>query len=203
MDQVTKAVESGIATFTEKYELDAEIVNDLRKYMLEACGSLGKVRVKATKTREEDSEASTKVPRTVRRKTGYNCYIKSQFELSKTASPEATGNSQDLMTRFSKEWQALSAEEKKPYLVQAEEINARASAEAGLEAPVPTERKVSNSGPKKLSGYNVFYRDNKEQIKTSLTGDEKLMTKVGAAWKALSEDEKNVYNTRAKAGEVS
>lgn len=199
MEQVTNAIERGIAQFTEKYELDAEIVNVLRTLLLDSCRDCVKVPVRAT---ARSSSSAAEKPKSSRRKTGYNCYIKQQFAAAKAAGADAGGNSQALMTKFSKEWQNLDESSKQPYVDEASRINAE-SAESEpvphVAASPPAEKK---SGPKKLSGYNVFYRDNKDQIKQSLSGDEKLMTKVGAAWKSLTDEEKAVYNAKAKESEV-
>ena len=54
---------------------------------------------------------------------------------------------------------------------------------------------------KKLSGYNVYMIEKMAEIKkdVSITGDR--MTAVAKAWKALSEDEKQVYKTQASLTE--
>ena len=184
MDQVKPGIEEGITAFTSKYELDKEIIDDLRQMLLAGC----KNHVKATRTTV--SATRTEGSRT-RRKTGYNMYIKHQFsEAKQNTSKEDKGNSQELMAKFSKEWNQLSKEEKQPYLDMAEEVNTANGADT-------TSSKKASGGKKRISGYNMFYRENKDEIKAGLEEGEKLMTKVGEAWRSLSDDEKKVWNERA------
>ena len=184
MDQVTKGIDDGIKSFTEKYELDKTIVDDLRQLLLDAC----KRHVKVVRA---PAGGAAKTGRH-RRKTGYNMYIKHQFEEAKATASASGGdaktNSQELMTKFSKEWKSLSDEEKKPFIDMANEINRDNGAEPSSS---------NKSRPKKLSGYNLFYKEMKDEIKANLGPDEKLMTQVGAQWKALSKDEQGEWNKRA------
>jgi hypothetical protein len=195
MEQVTKAIDRGIAQFTEKYELDAEIVSVLRTLLHESCATCVVALPKAVAS--DAGSAKTKA-KSGRRKTGYNCYIKTQFAKAKENAADVECNSQELMTRYSKEWQTLDEAAKQPYLDQASVINA----ESTETSPVAVRATAEKKGPKKLSGYNVFYRDNKDDIKSKLATGEKLMTKVGAEWKSLTEEQKAVYNTKAKETEV-
>jgi hypothetical protein len=62
-------------------------------------------------------------------------------------------------------------------------------------------RDATPKKPKAISGYIVFSRDQREAVKNSLPADQQTPTLVlkalGARWKELSEDEKNVYKNNA------
>jgi hypothetical protein len=47
------------------------------------------------------------------------------------------------------------------------------------------------------TGYNLFYIENKVQIKADLKDGEKIMAAVASAWKSMPEDKKAEYNKRA------
>ena len=50
---------------------------------------------------------------------------------------------------------------------------------------------------KAMSGYNIFMKETSKEI-VDVEGREK-MTRVSSMWKTLSDEEKKVYNDRAKA----
>ena len=60
---------------------------------------------------------------------------------------------------------------------------------------------------KRTSGYLLYSSENREAVKTKLTADgaklknQDIMPALGAMWQALSEEEKAVWNERAKVGE--
>ena len=60
---------------------------------------------------------------------------------------------------------------------------------------------------KRTSGYLLYSSENREAVKTKLTADgaklknQEIMTELGAMWQALSDEEKAVWNERAKVGE--
>lgn len=185
--QVEKAIDAGLEVFTGKYDLDDEVVNDLRAML--------HVAVKANvKPRPPAAGGGSKGDKRPRRKTGYNLYIRSKFEEAKKNQPEGgeeatKPNSQEQMATFSKEWKNLSEEQKQPYIDQAEAIN--------------TENGTQSGGGKKggnkrnLSGYNLFYREELDNIRNSKDKDKSLMVAVGAAWKDLSAEEQDEYKKRA------
>ena len=70
------------------------------------------------------------------------------------------------------------------------------------DAPEKPKREKKEKDPnakKRVTGYNLFYSVNKDRIKSELQKGEKIMQVVGAAWKDLSDDERQDYNERAKA----
>ena len=60
---------------------------------------------------------------------------------------------------------------------------------------------------KRTSGYLLYSSENREVVKTKLTADgaklknQDIMTELGAMWQALSDEEKAVWNDKAKVGE--
>ena len=58
-------------------------------------------------------------------------------------------------------------------------------------------KKTTPAKKKKPSGWNLFYKDNQSSVEA--TKQENKMTLVGEIWKALSDEEKEVWNTKAKA----
>ena len=189
--QVAKGIEEGLTSFTSKYDLDAVVVEDLRTMLTNAMKTHVKPRPAVAA-----SGAKADAKRT-RRKTGYNLYIRSKFGEARAQQSEGpdgevkpNNGSQLLMATFSKEWKNLSDEDKKPYLDEAESINAENGAE--------TSSKGKGKGKKSLSGYNLYYSENKDAIRETLTKDgDSLMTTVGATWKALSKEDQQEYNKRA------
>lgn len=182
--QVEKAIDEGLKNFTTKYDLDDTIVDDLRAMLVASV----KVHVKPRPV-VSGVKGVTKRPR---RKTGYNLYIRAKFDEAKqnrTDGDDSKTNSQEQMATFSKEWRDLSDDQKQPYIDQAESINTENGAESS--------GKGKRTGRRNLSGYNLFYRDERDNIRESKDKDTALMVAVGAAWKALSEDEQNEYKKRA------
>ena len=61
---------------------------------------------------------------------------------------------------------------------------------------------------KRTSGYLLYSSENREVVKTKLTVDgaklknQDIMTKLGAMWQALSDEEKAHWNDKAKGSDV-
>lgn len=183
--QVEKAIDEGLHNFTTKYDLDGDIVSDLRAMLVAATKAHVKPRPVAS--------GSSKSEKRPRRKTGYNLYIRAKFEDAKQNQPEGEDekkpNSQEQMATFSKEWKDLSEDQKQPYIDQAEAINAENGAEST--------GKGKRTGKRNLSGYNLFYREERDNVRENKDKDTALMVAVGASWKALSPEEQDSYKKRA------
>lgn len=189
--QVVSGIDAGLKDFTEKYEgLDKEVVDDLRCMLVEQMKNHVKDHVVAA------TKSSGK--RATRKKTAYNLYIKDMFsktEQERKAKEEEgetveKQNSQELMSKFSRQWKNLPAEEKLPYEEEAKSINEESDKDA------PTKSRASGK-KKQMTGYNLYYKENKDEIKASLEEGEHLMKKVGATWKALPVEEQQEYKARA------
>ena len=92
-------------------------------------------------------------------------------------------------------------------------------ADAPVVAQVPDTKKKSKADKKEVvsdeekpkkkrtSGYLLYSSENREVVKTKLTADgaklknQDIMTQLGVMWQALSDEEKAVWNDKAKVGE--
>ena len=88
-----------------------------------------------------------------------------------------------------------------------------------VHVPVPDTKKKSKAAKKEVvsdeekpkkkrtSGYLLYSADKREAVKSKLTADgaklknQDIMTELGAMWQALSDEEKAVWNDKAKVGE--
>ena len=88
-----------------------------------------------------------------------------------------------------------------------------------VHVPVPDTKKKSKAAKKEVvsdeekpkkkrtSGYLLYSSENREVVKTKLTADgaklknQDIMTQLGVMWQALSDEEKAVWNDKAKVGE--
>ena len=136
--------------------------------------------------------------------------------------------STDVMTELAKMWKALSDEEKSPYEEKAKQIRAErsdsdteavdvADGELKKEAPAPEkpskkekkDKKEDKPKKKRVSGYILFQKAARELAKQSLEAaaeeDEPkikqsaILSELGKMWKALSDEEREEWNVKAKA----
>ena len=88
-----------------------------------------------------------------------------------------------------------------------------------VHVPVPDAKKKAKAAKKEVSsdeekpkkkrtsGYLLYSSENREVVKTKLTADgaklknQDIMTELGAMWQALSDEEKAMWNDKAKVGE--
>ena len=120
------------------------------------------------------SSATTTTSPTDSCKSGWNIFVKEE-----TPSVKGDPSGVNPMTILSGRWKAMSAQEKDVY-------NQRA--------------KDSSSGsPKKghISGWNLYVKEFSKSTKEANPGVNPLSV-MGPIWKGLSDEEKEVYNKRAK-----
>lgn len=182
--QYSACIDAGLEAFASQYDTDASVIEALRSLFMKQW------RLPSSATGETAAPVVRAEGKTTRRKTGYNVFVSSKFNESKTNGDNR--EPQERMAEFSKEWKNLSKEEKAPYEEEAAASNKQSGAE--------TTKSVTSGTTKKrgLSGYNLFYRESKDQIKAELEPNENLMKHVGAAWRALTTEEQLDWNTRAK-----
>jgi hypothetical protein len=140
----------------------------------------------------------------VRPKSAYNMYMKEQFTMAKEAGGSSVSGQWAMLSAEEKQvyvgsvagqWAMLSAEEKQVYNDQAAEANANLVLPP-LVLPPPKQRRVT--------GYHLFFRENKDMFKTPAAPVEEgalgvsTMEAVGNAWKAMSKEEQEVWNVLAK-----
>ena len=217
MSSLEACVSNARVAICAKYELDQEVIDDIMAIVSESFSGLTSG---ATVTVSENKVKRVRKPRapeaTPRFKSGYNFYISEQFKVKK-ASAEPY-DSQELMAELSRQWTSLTKEEKQPY----QEMAAKAKAEALSENPPnesdetkPDETETTTKKPrkpratkeevgetetktKKLTGYNLFYRESKDTLRENMTEGSTMGQAAGVAWKALTEEERTGYNARAK-----
>jgi len=176
------------ADIAETYELDAEILDNIHQIVVNACKSVLNAKPAAA-GKAPRAEKAARVPRP---KSAYNMYVHHHFQLNKEKNKDS--NSQEIMSAVSKQWASLSDEDKAVYIKMADEANANTDFTA-------VKKPVKNAGAKRrrITGYNLFYRENKDEIKYARTEGVSTMKAVGAAWHALTDAGRTDYNTRAAA----
>jgi hypothetical protein len=174
------------ADIAETYELDQEILDSIHQIVVNACKPI----LNAKPAAAGKPEKAAKVPRP---KTAYNMFVHHHFQVNKANSKES--NSQEIMSAVSKQWASLSDDQKAEYVKMAEKANET------MDFSATPSKKPSKAGGKRrrITGYNLFYRENKDIIKESRSEGMSTMKAVGAAWHALTESARNEYNTRASS----
>jgi hypothetical protein len=110
----------------------------------------------------------------------------------------------EIMAEMGKLWKALSDKKKKPYEEKAAEDKKRYEEEMKNYVPEDGEEKKKASPKTKNSrspsAYLLFCRDNREEIKkkNSDLKPTEIMSKLGEAWKSISDKEKQKYNKMAE-----
>jgi hypothetical protein len=171
------------------YDLDSEILDVIMKIVEKSCQPLS-VAAPAAKATGKAAKASA-TPKAPRPKSAYNMFVKDQFRQNKEqAKPN---NSQEIMSSVSGRWAKLTPEEKTVYTKMAQEANANLD-KTPQEAKAPKEKKTTK---RRLTGYNVFYRENKDSLKTAPGSGTTTTQAVGKAWNALTDDERLKWNERA------
>ena len=190
MEDLTECLNNARSNISNSYELDAEILENIHKIIVDSC----KPMFEKLASKSVISNTPAKAAKVARPKSAYNMYVKDQFRLNKESN--SGSNSQELMSVVSGQWATLSTEKKAIYIKMAEEANANFVPEP-QEKTKSKELKVKRK--RRITGYNIFYRENKDSIKANRDPNIKTMQAVGAAWKSLSEDERIEYNSRAEA----
>lgn len=202
---LTECLKSARDTVANTYDLDAESLQNIYDIFVAACKPV--MDAKPAKASKEAKVKATKK----RAKTAYNMYVQHQFKIAKESTVAAVEgeNSQSRMSTFSGQWKELSEKEKEPYVKMAADANVQVSSDENDEEeevkpekskPKKAKAKAAAKDPaekRKMTGYNLFYRENKDTIKSELKEGEKIMAVVGALWKSTSDEEKASYNTRA------
>ena len=177
---------------SDTYEMDESTLDSIHQIMVKACEPI--LTAKPVKSKEPATEAKAKA-KVVRPKSAYNMFVKDMFRKNKEDGKGK--NSQDIMCEVPGMWAKLKEDEKKIYIDMATEANAELNLEDAGKKKAPKEADVSK---RRITGYNVFYRENKDTLKESAVRDSlPTMKVVGNAWKALTYDERTNWNTRASA----
>ncbi len=186
-------IDKARADIAEAYELEPEILESIYHIILKACKPvLDQKPAKAT----ADAPAA-KAAKAHRPMSAYNMFVREQFRvLNENPDREkGAGNSQQIMSTVSGQWAKLSAEEKEKYIQMASDVNG----EPAKDKPAKGKKAAGGESKRRLTGYNLFYREHKDDIKANREEGLTTMKAVGQAWRSLSEDERTAYNERAAA----
>ena len=195
MEYCKLAVEDGFNKITERYELPKEILEDLKNIIFSSLrGYVTQINgaSKAPKITKGGSAAAVQK----RKRNGYNCYIKHRFELSKLDGGDDY-KSQQQMAEFSRAWSELPEDEKNKFRKMADEYNKEKGSDT---------RKKGRGGKRRITGYNVFYRDNVDRIIQDIkeSGEDiTTMKAVGREWHSLGTDGKELWKRKALDEEKS
>lgn len=178
--------EEKFATFlnvmkTCQYDLPTELYDSMKQAMVTA--GFDKIQVGGSTASE---------PTTRRKKlSGYNLYMKEKMaELKDQEVP-----SNERMGKVSKMWGGLGDDGKQEWKDKA---SALIPTTVTVSASGTKTKKTKKTGPKKLSGYQLFVKEKMPEMKAneSIVPKER-MGAIGAAWKLLTDDEKAVFKGKA------
>ena len=133
--------------------------------------------------------ATAAVATKTKKLSGYNLYMREKMaELKAQNVPSG-----ERMTKVSVMWKALKDEEKAAWKVKAGDLVPASSA---TETKSVAEAKT---GPKKLSGYQLYVRETMVIVKanTAIPAKER-MAEIGKLWKALKEEERVAFKVKAE-----
>jgi hypothetical protein len=125
-----------------------------------------------------------------KRVNGYNLFMKERMLQLKTSTPDMDSNHR--MTQISEEWKKLTEPTKEEWKTKAKALPVE-EVKISLRARVKKEKK-----PHQISGYQLYVREKMPEMKEKVPPKER-MTQIGGLWKALPQDQKDIYKTRASA----
>lgn len=191
MEYCVKAVEEGFLKIADRYELHTETLEDLKNIVLASLRQYStQINGAAKAPKVVKAPGSGAVQK--RKRNGYNCYIKYRFEQAKLEGGEDY-KSQQQMAEFSRSWADLPEDEKKKFQKMAEDYNKENGADI--------RHKKGRGGKRRVTGYNIFYRDNVERIKQELkesNEDTTTMKAVGREWHALGTEGQELWRKKAR-----
>ncbi len=172
--------------FSKKFEIawaklnecQFDLPDEIKPLMKEALQTAGFATViTISNTSNTNTETKTK------KMSSYNIFMQQKMALLK-AEGVASG---ERMGKVASLWKALSDEDKAQF-------------KASNPGTTGTTTKVSSdpSKARKLTGYQLYVRETMPEVKadTSVIPTERL-TAIGKKWKALTEDEKTIFKTKA------
>ena len=131
--------------------------------------------------------------------TGYNLFVADERPRIKTANPD--DSTQDLMRKVGAAWKALEDEERQEWNSEALAAKSPDLSDAEMEAaPASPKAKKAKKAKRAPTGYNLFVAAQRSKIAGANPDDstQNIMKKVGAAWKALDEEDREEWNEEAK-----
>ena len=168
------------------YDLPAEIKPFLEK-ALGAAGFHSEQTVVVAATGGAVATVATKT----KKLSGYNLFMREKMAELKTQNVP----SGERMTKVSVMWKALKDEEKATWKVKADGLTG-VTASSAVEAKTAAK---ASTGPKKLSGYQLYVRETMVTVKanTAIAAKER-MAEIGKMWKALKEEERVAFKAKTE-----
>ena len=201
-----KVVDNSMSVVRSGYEVDNDFLNTIRDILYEQGKSV--FSASEPKSRKTPNATQQLIKHNKRRLAGYNLFVQEESKKLKEAKEQGTVpadiTSQQHFAEFGAKWRELPDEEKAKYKALALQQSATdpASSSSSSSSNDAT-TKTSGKKPKRITGYNLYYKENHERIKqeqtTPLPEGTSILSVVGAQWKLLEKAEKTLYNDRAKA----
>lgn len=185
-NEILDALKNNFEGFDEE---NLKAVHPIVLALEEAYETVFRAYISAVKNGE--APETPKVPRP-KRVSGYTV-----FGNSFRAANKDTVASTEMFTVISGKWKALSKVEKDKWNADAVEVNKKEEAEyIKTYGALPTGKQRLQKGPKPCSPFTEFSKE----FRSKASGTESVTLKqIGAAWKAVSAEDRKVYVARAAA----
>lgn len=161
-------------------ECPYELTDDLIPYMMEGLKRAGfdeKNVIDTTKKRKENDSKPKKI-------SSYNIFLKETMSKLKEDGVEYGNKMKEVSIR----WRALSDEEKLEYK----------SLATGLDLDTLKSQHSVSKVNKKMSGYQLFIKENMSTIKNDSTiAPKERLSKIANLWKNLSDEEKDGWKQKS------
>lgn len=138
------------------------------------------IKKKTTKTDKKNEDEESK---SYKKKTPYNCFV--QDKINDFVDVEQKNK----MRLVGEAWKKCSAEEKEIYKKKSDDYNA-------LHISKTVVNKDKTKVKRGLSGYNYFIREKIKEMEGTSQKDKMLLS--SKEWKSISEEDKKVWNEKAK-----
>ena len=173
------------------YELPVEIKPYLQK-AIQSAGFSENSTISAS-----GAVASVATVGKVKKLSGYNLYMREKMaELKEQNVPSG-----ERMTKVSVMWKVLTDEEKGTWKVKAEGLTPSTTAPTNATQTVVTQPAAISAptGPKKLSGYQLYVKETMAVVKANpAIAAKERMGEIGKMWKALNDEQKAAYKIKAE-----
>jgi len=159
------------------YDLPVEI----KPYLLQSLKTSGFFDVPTV----QPTQVGTTVTKT-KKLSGYNVFMKEKMAVFKAENVP----SGERMGKVGALWKTLSEEDKAIW---------KAKADSSAPQTVTVKTTTKATGPKKLSGYQLYLKETMPIVKvnTEIPAKER-MAEIGKMWKALKEEERAAYKVKAE-----
>jgi len=183
-------------TETISFEEETDIMKKtFEEAFLKACGA--PTTTKVSKADTKVSKAVTKVTKGHRGVSGWNLYMKNQMAALKEEIPSGS----DRLKQIGATWKTLTTEDKAVWNDQAKSGTVvDGSSTTVPPAKAPTKK---SSGEKRgVSGWTLYMKDQMAALKEQYPSGSDRLKAIGATWKTLSHEDKDVWNAKTTNGKT-